>query len=148
MEQDLNALRDTARSRQQAFDALRAKCAAEEDVFLRRCQTLDRQEADLAEQKRALESDMARRVNELAREREELLRRHDENRATATPALLDRLAKVQKLKNGLAMLRGDSAPGNVRIPDNDDLTEVVNANGDNLASQECQRAEPSTISGH
>ena len=129
LEQDLNALRDTARSRQQALDALRAKCAADEAEFLRRCQTLDKQEADLAANKRAVEAELAERANALMREREELQRRLDENRPMATPALRERLAKVQKLKNGLAMLRGDSAPGNLRAPESDVLSEAENADG-------------------
>ena len=97
-EQDLTALRETARSRQQALDVLRAKSAAQENDFLRRCQELDKHEA------------------ELMRRAEELQRRQDEHRPAATPALRERLEKVQKLKNGLAMLRGtDSAPGANRV---------------------------------
>ena len=60
-EQDVAALRDMARSRQQALDVLRAQRQSEESDFLRRCQALDRQDAELAQRLRDTEADLTRR---------------------------------------------------------------------------------------
>ncbi len=197
-EHDVAALRDTARSRQQALEVLRAQRQAEESDFLQRCQALDRQDVAIIERLRAeeeeitrrraeseaairaaweecqercraaeeaasatlgdrqivgrttaqeetrrlerrgielghyarhlrrvaekvaaREAELVRRTRELARERDQLERereatpsRTSDRPQTALPALRERLAKVQKMKKGLAMLRSsDSAPG-------------------------------------
>jgi pSer/pThr/pTyr-binding forkhead associated (FHA) protein len=167
-EQDLDALRASARSRQEALDGLRAERETEKRDILLRSQALEQREAILADRVRALEVEtarqrdkatrpavplsdeaqrldrrgvelaayarhlrrsaarLARRQAELARLTDELpmkrdgLRRDREepptadaaDRMAAMPTLRDRLATIQKLKVGLAMLgTSDSAPG-------------------------------------
>jgi pSer/pThr/pTyr-binding forkhead associated (FHA) protein len=59
-EHDLDALRTSARSRQEALDAARAQREADERDVLLRCQALGQHEAALAERWRAIEEEIAR----------------------------------------------------------------------------------------
>ncbi len=115
-EQDVATLRETSRSRQQALDALRGQREAEERSFLLHCQALDRNEAALNERLRKAEEELARQRTEVeaaaALVRGETPSSDAGPHPGATPTLRERLARVQKLKSGLALLRnGDSAPG-------------------------------------
>jgi pSer/pThr/pTyr-binding forkhead associated (FHA) protein len=68
----------------------------------------------VAERAAKRDGELLRRTRELARERDQLERERAEPQQNdeSRPALRERLAKVQKLKKGLAMLRtSDSAPG-------------------------------------
>jgi pSer/pThr/pTyr-binding forkhead associated (FHA) protein len=66
-EQDLDALRATARSRQEALDTMGAQRETEERDFLQRSQALQGQEAILAERLRCLEAEIARQREQAPR---------------------------------------------------------------------------------
>ncbi len=66
-EQDLDALRASTRSRQEALDVLRAKRETEEQDLLVRCQALDQEKATLADGLRFAEAALARQRDRAAR---------------------------------------------------------------------------------
>jgi pSer/pThr/pTyr-binding forkhead associated (FHA) protein len=88
------------------------KRSAELSHFASQLQRAAQLAAEKEAELRRLTDELARDRAQLEREREEVQGRAHAPRPTATPALSARLAKVQRLKRGLAMLQTtDSAPG-------------------------------------